>query len=136
MDDNTSVKIMYEDLREQASAQFNEDELKALALDTTNKLFNTKLEKMNFTEDKENQMEYFTNSKVSSRVFGNTLEITTANSDLDFMNYINQVIDTPANLAVGIDDKGNAVIVGDTSQFTDETEPYGDEYKQSLNENN
>ena len=27
MDDNTSVKIMYEDLREQASTQFNEDEL-------------------------------------------------------------------------------------------------------------
>ncbi len=30
MDDNTSVKIMYEDLREQASAQFKEDELKIL----------------------------------------------------------------------------------------------------------
>ena len=27
MEDNTSVKIMYEDLREQASAQFKEDEL-------------------------------------------------------------------------------------------------------------
>ena len=30
MDDNTSVKIMYEDLREQASTQFNEDELRML----------------------------------------------------------------------------------------------------------
>ena len=30
MDDNTSVKIMYEDLREQASNQFKEDELKIL----------------------------------------------------------------------------------------------------------
>ena len=30
MDDNTSVKIMYEDLREQAAAQFKEDELKVL----------------------------------------------------------------------------------------------------------
>ena len=30
MDDNTSVKIMYEDLREQASSQFSEEELKLL----------------------------------------------------------------------------------------------------------
>ena len=30
MDDNTSVRIMYEDLREQAEAQFNEEELKVL----------------------------------------------------------------------------------------------------------
>ena len=30
MDDNTSVKIMYEDLREQASNQFKEDELKLM----------------------------------------------------------------------------------------------------------
>ena len=38
MEDNTSVKIMYEDLREQASAQFKEDEL--LMLDKAFELAN------------------------------------------------------------------------------------------------
>lgn len=110
----------------------NKDDLKNLSTTIAKELFNVNLGNIEFKEDTKNKLEYYTSSRLNIRVFGNTLEIVSANSEFDFMNYLFETLEEPKDIRNVQNDDGTFSLNEDISGWELETEPYGEDYQQSL----
>lgn len=107
------------------------DELKELAKVISNEMFNVVLTSMEFSHYEEGQVDYYSGSRISAKVFDKTLEVATAKSDLDFMDYMFDKAKEEFEPEIVVDESGEIRFV--YPEFEVEKEPYGEEYRESLN---